>query len=67
MVRKAGSVIRVGASGYRAARELHRKVQAEGWGAVGVDGADVPKRVTLGAVVAAVLVKAARDIRLGYE
>lgn len=67
MSRKVGTVIRVGSLGYRAARELYRKVETDGWDAVGINAADAPKKITMGSVVAAVLAKTVRDkIRLGF-
>lgn len=55
---KAGSVIRVGTPGWRAARELFRIVKDNGWSAVGIREADAPKKITMGSVAAAVLQRA---------
>ncbi len=61
MPRKAGTVIRVGTPGYRAARVLLSKVKAEGWAAIGVNAAQAPAKITMGAVTAIVLVRAVHD------
>lgn len=61
MARKAAAVIRVGAPGYRTARDLYRRVADQGWQAIGIDPARAPKRVTLGNVTAAVLQQHVRD------
>lgn len=58
MSRKPGTNIRVGASGWRAARALYQLVKTDGWKAVGVDEAAAPKKITMGSVAAAVLQRA---------
>lgn len=60
MPRKVGTVIRVGADGYRAARELYKLVKAHGWSVVQVRDEYAPKKITLGSVVTAILQRAVR-------
>lgn len=60
MPRKPRTVIRVGAPGYRAARELYQLVKANGWSAVEVRDEYAPKKITMGSVVAAILQRALR-------
>ena len=63
MPRKAGTIIRVGVPGYQSAHALFRKVVADGWDSIGVPAALAPKRVSLGSVVAVVLLRARGTIK----